>query len=345
MIKTFAWLLFILATIVSALSITQPGLIARFVPNVSLIAKRDHVYTGTWVGGFWSNDYKELDVQKLKIFENLIGHKVAIANLFSEWEYLSNQELIEKLVHISEHNWTPMISTNPYFFAGCKDSGLSLYATIAKGNCDEFLRVAALNIKSYNKPVFIRFAWEMNLPDMYWSIERTDSTPEEFINAWRHIHTLFMSEGATNIVWVLSFNTSSPKTVPYALLYPGDKYVDWVAIDGYNWGNTKEWSRWTDFSGVFRNSYQELTAITEKPVMLSEVNSTPTGTGGNRAEWLADMLNNQIPKNYSQVEAVVFFSEEKVSGEGVDWRLEVSPEDINVIQDSLRNPLYKNVYP
>jgi endoglucanase len=307
------------------------------------IEKSRDVYVGAWVGGFWDNASKKLTTSKLTDFENKIGKKMAIATIYSEWSYLSDKDLLTPLNTISDNGWTPLISSNPFFFDGCKDNTKSLYKTVADGDCDEFLKDAAANLRMYEKPILFRFAWEMNLPSMYWSVNSLKSTPEEFIAAWRHMHDIFKQEHADNVVWVLSFNTTSSNTIPYAQLYPGDEYVDWVAIDGYNWGTAQPWSKWTDFNGVFRKSYDELTSITDKPVMLSEVNSAPNG--GNKAEWLRDMLSVQIPTNFPDVKAVIFFNEDKSKGENVDWRIEKSDENVSAIKNVLDNPLYKSDFP
>ena len=301
------------------------------------------VYVGVWVGGFYDNDTKKLNTEVVTNFEKQIDKKMAIANIYSEWSYLQNKDLLTVLNKISDNGWVPMISSNPYFFEGCKPRKDSLYKTIASGACDEFLQNVASNLRSYNKPVMLRFAWEMNLPDMYWSVDKLKSNPEEFVGAWRHFHTVLKEENADNVVWVLSFNTSSANTIPYAQLYPGDEYVDWVAIDGYNWGVGPPWGGWTNFNGVFVKSYKELTAITKKPVMLSEVNSAERG--GNKAEWLTDMLEIQIPQNYPQIEAIIFFNENKTEGEKVDWRIDKSPEYSDAVKKGLNTSLYRSSFP
>jgi mannan endo-1,4-beta-mannosidase len=79
-----------------------------------------------------------------------------------------------------------------------------------------------------------------------WSPANNGSTPDPaaFVAAWRHVHDLFVQNGATNVVWVWCPNatdvpnaTSAPWN-HWTNYYPGDTYVDWVGIDGYNWGNT-----------------------------------------------------------------------------------------------------------
>ncbi len=309
----------------------------------TVLEPKRSVYTGAWVGGYWEDTTRTLNVDNLKAFENEIEYKVAIANVYVDWTYLGDSKLLEALNTISSNGWVPMISSNPKSSISCDGTKTPIYKVIAQGTCDEFIRELARNLKAYKEPLFLRFAWEMNLPDIYWSVDYTGSTPEEFNAAWRRIHNIFEEENVDNIQWVLSFNTSSKKTIPYEQLYPGDDFVDWVAIDGYNWGTSQPWSGWTSFSSVFKNSYDELAIITEKPIMLSEVNSSPEG--GDKTAWLVDMLSTQIPLNFPRIEAIVFFNENKASQESVDWRIEISDDYTTALKTHLRTELYKSFYP
>lgn len=315
------------------------------ITNLTPSPSPRNVYIGAWVTDFWDNKTKTLDTKTLTKFENMLEKKFAIANIYSEWAYLKDPKLISQLNEISSHGWTPMISSNPYFFKDCPNKGESLYKTIASGQCDEFLKLTAANLRTFEKPVFFRFAWEMNLPNMYWSIKKTNSKSEDFIKAWRHFYSIMKSQRTQNVIWVLSFNTTNSVTTPYAQLFPGDEYIDWVAIDGYNWGNTHEWAGWASFNGTFKASYDELASLTKKPVMISEVNSAPTGFGGNKDAWLTDMLDVQIPLEFPNIQAVILFNEDKSEGEKIDWRMEKSPEYINALKKSFKNPLYRSSYP
>ena len=63
------------------------------------------------------------------------------------------------------------------------------------------------------------------------------------MQAWKHIVDIFRSVGANNVsyVWCPNFIYPSTTTWPtYASLYPGDSYVDWTCLDGYNWGTNKK---------------------------------------------------------------------------------------------------------
>ncbi|HWA51859.1 MAG TPA: glycosyl hydrolase [Patescibacteria group bacterium] len=302
------------------------------VPEQNMVKNEKQIYVGAWVGGFWEN--QKLNISPLFNFQNTLGKKMAIANFYDGWEYLASPEFINNLNQISSHGWVPMVSSNPYFFAGCPGKKEdNLYQKIASGSCDQFLKEIADNLKSYNKPILLRFAWEMNLPQMYWSIPLLNSTNNDFKNAWIHFHNVLKNNGAINVQWVLSFNTTGQNTIPYKELYPGDGFVDWVALDGYNWGKTP-------FKNVFEQSYQELTSITAKPIMLSETNSVPNDY---KATWLSQLLT-ELPDTFPQIKAIIFFNEDKSNLGEVDWRIEKSTNYINSVKSGLNNTIYSSEY-
>jgi beta-mannanase len=232
-----------------------------------------------------------------------------------------------------------MISINPYFFDKCNVTGVALYKAIAQGNCDEFLKAAAQNVKQVSFPFFLRFAWEMNATSMAWGIQKTGSSNEDFIGAWRHMHDVFTAEGVTQAIWVFSPNAEQVADPTFNEYYPGDSYVDWVGLDGYNWGKTQTWSSWQSFETVFSSSYRKLTRIaTSKPVMLAEVNTTDVG--GNKAVWLQDMFATVTSSRFSQVQAIVFYNEDRSASEQVNWRLDESPIYMQTVAQALKNQVF-----
>ena len=47
-----------------------------------------------------------------------------------------------------------------------------------------------------------------------------------------------------NVIWVWSPYFSRDNCTAFGKVYPGDAYVDWVALDGYNWGTVISGTRW-----------------------------------------------------------------------------------------------------
>lgn len=319
---------------------STPTLIASPSATPTAVPKKptNPIYLGMWTQGFWDDPSQTLHPEQLINLQNMIGKKTAIAHFYTGWENLPKQSFLNTLQAIQSNGWRPMISANPYFFSACEVNGKTLYKAIADGGCDAFLHEVGKNLKQYGSPLFLRFAWEMNIDSMEWSIQKTGSTPADYIAAWRRFHDIVASEGATNVLWVFSPNTITPSSISYNLLYPGESYVDWLGLDGYNWGTTQSWSKWESFSHVFSQSYNTLVSLAPgKPLMLAEVNTT--NVGGDKALWYKDMLGTQLPYNFPHIKAVVFYNENRQK-EKVNWLINISPSSLQSFSENINNPLY-----
>ena len=134
------------------------------------------------------------------------------------------------------------------------DTGSVALRSIASGAQDAAITTWAQQAAAYGHPFFLRLNWEMNGGWFSWGTTSSNqNTPADYVAAWRHIHDLFVAAGATNTTWVWCPNLQSSKSVPYAQLYPGDSYVDWTCLDGYNQGSSS-----ASFSSLFGQSYKAL---------------------------------------------------------------------------------------
>jgi len=324
---------------VKGLDVESEIILPTLQPSVSVKAPISRsIYIGFWTQGFFDFKSNTLHPEALTSLELKIGKKAAIAHYYRGWEWLDSSILLSEFETISSYGWRPMISVNPYFFEKCNANGKSLYASIAVGNCDEFLKNAGRNLSQYKKPFFLRFAWEMNIESMEWSIQKTGSTSSDFILAWRRMHDFFEKEGVKNVLWVFAPDVGNTE---YGNIYPGDNYVDWVGLDGYNWGTTQSWSRWQSFNEVFSNAYSAITlAAPNKPLMISEINSTDQG--GSKVSWYTDALQTQISRNFPKISAVVFYNEDRSARENVNWLIDTSIESLKAFKDGTSNPIYKS---
>mgnify|MGYP001571701004 CR=1 FL=1 len=299
-----------------------------------------HIKLGAWTEGLFDAKTKELHPEALLEFERIVKKKVAIAHYYIGWEYLADKELQTQFGLLRSFGWEPMLNVNPYYFSGgCPATKLPLYKAIAEGNCDDFLHKAGKNLSQINKPFYLLFAWEMNNPKNEWSVSYTGSSTDDFVRAWRHIYTIFKQENATNVIWVFCPNIPDNLDTPYSKLYPGDDFVDWTGLDGYNWGTTQSWSEWVSFSGVFTGPYNKLIAIApDKPMMLAEVNTTDKG--GDKGAWYKDMFIKQIPHNFPKVQAVVIYNEDRNKQENVDWRVGATHESLRDFSSAIHSEFY-----
>jgi beta-mannanase len=135
------------------------------------------------------------------------------------------------------------------------------------------------------------------------------------------MHDIFDAVGATNVTWVWSPNVVFSGSVPLEQLYPGDAYVDWTAIDGYNQSLK---SPWISFSSLFSATYAKLLQIAPtKPIMIAETASSEAG--GSKAAWITDALSTQLPQNFPRVKALVWFNWRIYEGSlWHDWPIESS---------------------
>ena len=122
-----------------------------------------------------------------------------------------------------------------------------------------------------------------------------------------------------------------------SLLYPGDAYVDWTGLDGYNAGTNPNGSdRWRTFDQLYKSSYEQIvnTIAPSKPMMVSEVGSTESG--GSKATWIREMLSS-IPVDYPKIRGLVWF--DKNEG-GMDWPIESSTSATSAFAGGIQDPAY-----
>jgi beta-mannanase len=156
---------------------------------------------------------------------------------------------------------------------------------------------------------------------------------------WRHVHRIFDTVGARNVTWVWCPNVNYADAVhPLRSLYPGNAYVDWTCLDGYNWGtNPLAPAGWHSFDETFRATYRVVTKdiAPTKPLMIGETSSSEYG--GSKASWITDALTDQIPRHYPRVRALVWFNK---NADGMDWIIESSPAAQAAFAAGIAAPLY-----
>ncbi len=308
-------------------------------PHKKVVEQR-HIMFGAWTEGLFDASTGTLHPEKLVAFEKLIHKKVSLAHYYLGWEALANPSLVTQFNTLRSYGWEPMLNVNPYYFSGCKATQIPLYKAIAEGKCDAFLHKAGKNLSKSKQPFYLLFAWEMNNKDNEWSIPYTGSTSDDFIAAWRHMHTIFKQEKATKVVWVFCPNVPDVASIPYNKIYPGNDYVDWLGLDGYNWGTTQSWSQWVSFAGVFTASYTRMTSLGQnKPLLIAEVNTT--NQGGDKGAWYSDMLTKQIPYNFPKIAAVVIFNENRSKQENVDWGVNVTQSSLHAFISAIHSQFYQ----
>lgn len=223
-------------------------------------------------------------------------------------------------------------------------------ASIIAGLWDDYILDWAHAAKEYGHPVMLRFGHEMNGNWYPWcgaqngggeSTGYGDPTkpdgPERYIDAFRHVHDLFQAAGADNVIWVWAPNEGNPVGEPWNEVenyYPGDEYVDWLGMDGYNWGTSRPWSHWRSFDELFGELCQRLVDLApDKPIMIAEFASSEQG--GDKAAWITDAFQ-RIKTFYSHIKAVIWFDTIKET----EWAINSSPSSLAAFQEAIHNSYY-----
>ena len=207
------------------------------------------------------------------------------------------------------------------------------YSAINSGSQDRLIRLRALSLRSLGRPVFLRWAWEMNGNWFPWDGVHNANSPANYVRAWHRIVSIFGRAGARNVAFVWSPNFESQPGLSdlrswnnWRRYYPGDRFVDWVAIDGYNFGTWGWWSPQYLFSRIY-NDYAG-----RKPIMIAETSSTERG--GVKASWISS-LGSWIGRHRG-VKAVVWFDTKQT----IDWRIDSSARTFRAYRALARSRLF-----
>lgn len=261
---------------------------------------------------------------RLKEYDRTAGRRPSIVETFSDFADAFPASYARV---VSARGQTPLITyeTNaPQYTA----------AAMASGAFDAQLRRWARGAKAWGKRLYIRFLCEANGDWNAWSPGVRGNTPKVYVAAYRHIHHVFTSVGATNVKFAWTPINNYPGSTPLKAIYPGDGYVDVVGVDGYNWGATHP-SGWETFRQVFNSSLTEIRTFTAKPIWITETGSTELG--GDKAAWIDGMFN-AIQRD-KRISGLIWFDANKET----DWRINSSPSALSAWRTGIASSLYRSV--
>jgi Glycosyl hydrolase family 26/TAT (twin-arginine translocation) pathway signal sequence len=316
----------------AALASVLPGILSS-----GSIASADAAATNVALGVFlptlpWS--FKEIDR-----FKDLVGREPGFVHWFQDWNEDKPEDSSFDPSYMDaaiSRGGMPLVSWEPWRFGGGRKQSDYTLKKIINGTYDTYIRQWAKAAATWGKPFLLRFAHEMNGDWTSWSPGVNKNTSSQFVAAWRRVHDIFKSEGATNARWVWSPVAHYEGATPFEKVYPGDDYVDWVGISGYNWGDTRRWSRWQSFSQIFEESYDIVEDLTNKPIIIPEVASAESG--GDKAAWIREAFLKEIPGKFPRIRAVAWFHVDKEN----DWRVNSSSDSLEAYKDvAVDSPSYQ----
>lgn len=277
-------------------------------------AQEGRIALGAWVSGF------PVDPAAMRAFAELSGRPPAIAHSFQRWR-ADRPFDFAAVDAAAEFGAVPMVSWEP---------GPVLEGVIG-GEWDAWITAAAELVAVDRRPLLLRFAHEMNLSGIPWF-----GPPAPFLAAWQRVHARFTAAGAGNVRWVWSPYVNGPNATDLRAYLPPLDTVDWIGLDGYNWGLQGWRNLWAGFDELFAGTLAALAELAPQlPVVLAEIGCA--ARGGDKPAWMRDALLRGVP-SYGQIRAVVWFHEYKP--EHADWRVDSSASALEAWREAAADPRY-----
>jgi hypothetical protein len=271
-------------------------------PTSPIVGATSGTYLGAWVGE------RVNQPGNVSQFESAIGKGLAIAHRYSDNPpYHGRQFDSDWATSARAAGSIPMLSWQPGF-----GQGTSSLTSVAAGDRDDYLTAWADQFKGWGHPIFLRMMWEQNGPWFAWKAYQEPQIAD-FVQAWRHIVDLFRARGVSNVTFVWSPHVSGAGGSEVMASYPGDDYVDWVALDGYPFRGGRG-----DFTETFGPDYDILVEMVPKPIMIAET-SLESWSDDQKATWITEILSRQLPQRFPMVKALVWFDEKNT--DGIDYSI------------------------
>jgi glycosyl hydrolase family 26 len=240
----------------------------------------------------------------------------------------------ERIVHVF-YGWS---DTLPAAIGGLPATAIPMiswrgtgYAAILNGSADAHIAASARRLAAFGRPVLLRFAWEMNGDWYPWGGANNGQDTAGYIRCWRRLHDIFAAQGAKNVSWVWSPNWNNSPGASwnrFQAYYPGDKYVDWVGVSGYNLHRESP-------ETLFKNIYAAYSA--RKPIMIAEVGSVERG-GSTKADWI-DVFAAWVEARPA-VGAVAWFDTDTHPGTEEHWRIDSNAISLAAYRTMANDPWF-----
>ncbi len=329
----------------------QPVALAKVVPNTA----------GVYHGAF--ADLPEVlrageAASATTNFEQLVDKQLAFTIIGDNWT--SGIAFPRRaLQEITEHGKIPVVHVKPWSVKERNRGPDQIYnlARIIDGSFDLELREYAKAAKSFRHPVVLDFAPEANGNWYPWAGNFLGASfrtgygdpaladgPERYRDAFRKVVTLFREEGATNVTFIYHVSSSNKPVRTWntmAAYYPGDEFVDWLAVSAYS--AQLPGDMWQEFTDVMDHAYAELAAVSEtKPIAVLEYGIIEDSfTALRKADWITNALSAVKANRYPRVKAMAYWHESSWVPRGDnDMRVDSSVSALRAYKDEIADPFF-----
>jgi hypothetical protein len=272
-------------------------------------------------------------------------------------------------------NATIMFSWEPRYLEEPSTTDLTTPTTVFEiahsTKHDLYLRNTATEVfqvlSAKNRRLIIRLGHEMNIDQFPWGAgPNWENNPNittkqaDFIEAWRKIHSFFAAVGANEYVeWCWCPNMQGPimpEATNFDKWYPGDTYVDWLGLDAYNWGASRQNMGWyspaqifgpyTGSDGKFSDNLNKLMACDttgSKGIIIAETGchtqASEADLTGEKEQWFRDFRAyfKKAPEA-ARVKGITYFHND---ADGALWEINKPPEALSPYQAMANDPAFQ----
>ena len=139
-----------------------------------------------------------------------------------------------------------------------------------------------------------------------------ENSPADFVAMWRHVHDIFVANGATNATWVWCPN-----------------------VDAYNTGKP-----WIDVSRLVSSTYSAIQRVApDKPMLVGEVGSVENVNNDDAKANRINSLFVELPNDFPAIRGMLWY--ENPGDDGEDWPIESSRRSVGAFASGIANVAYQ----
>ena len=284
------------------------------------------LYHGVYPGGK-SGEEDDITRADLAGYEKNVQRQVA-------WVYFSHNWFREREFPLKTARWIRDAGAVPYIRLMLRSDAEEDHAeelftlqAIAAGKFDADLKKWAEQAREFATPLLVEWGTECNgewFPwNGVWNGSREGDAkaegPRRFVAAYRHLVDTFHKAGARNISWVFHVNSADVPKDDWNRLenyYPGDAYVDWLAVSVYGPKTPADADREAKpFARQMEKVYSRLVKLApEKPVIVAEFGCTAGHERVSPEDWASAALEELLSRRWPKVAGFSWWNERWENG-------------------------------
>lgn len=234
-------------------------------------------------------------ILNIKNFQEKIGCRINNLSLYVSVDNNFKLDII-RLNNLISYGIKPTLYIQPI-------NELSNLKNTANGKYDSFYKKLSIDISKLNSSINVSYLPEVAEWQTY-KISKTNTVEQYRLAFNRFAGIIKKTAPKVQIHWTVNVRFIGDYG-KYETYYPGDTLVDYVTLTGFDFHKTNKWSQPRHFYEVFKDSYDEITLLTNKDVIVSETSTA--GMGEYKTVWWNNAFAD-ICLNFPKIKRITLFN-------------------------------------